>query len=305
MPAARADSSGRRNTSTEEVWHVVSSDGRVGWSSAAGGGSGGPAKVAIPGETATAATGERAFWRFVAKGVSSEDAAVGVGVSAVVGTRWFRHGGGMPPLILAEPTGRYLSFTEREEIALLKAQDVGVREIARRLCRDPGTISRELRRNTATRAGQRMYRASVAQWKAELAARRPKPAKLAVNPRLREYVQDRLAGAITDAEGRSIPSPDVPWKNRRHGRRADRRWGTAWSPEQISHRLRVEFPDDVSMRISHEAIYQALYVQGRGALRRELTACLRTGRALREPRARSQGEREHQRAAAPVLPQGH
>ncbi len=232
---------------------------------------------------------ERAFWRFVAKGVSSEDAAVGVGVSAMVGTRWFRHGGGMPPLILAEPTGRYLSFTEREEIALLKAQDVGVREIARRLCRDPGTISRELRRNTATRAGQRMYRASVAQWKAELAARRPKPAKLAVNPRLREYVQDRLAGAITDAEGRSIPSPDVPWKNRRHGRRADRRWGTAWSPEQISHRLRVEFPDDVSMRISHEAIYQALYVQGRGALRRELTACLRTGRALREPRARSQG----------------
>ena len=127
----------------------------------------------------------------------------------------------------------------------------------------------------------------MAQWKAELAAKRPKDAKLAVNTRLREYVQDRLAGAVKDAEGRPIPGPDVPWKSRRHGRRADRRWGAAWSPEQISHRLRVDFPDDESMRVSHETIYQSLYVQGRGALRRELTACLRTGRALREPRART------------------
>jgi IS30 family transposase len=81
----------------------------------------------------------------------------------------------------------------------------------------------------------------------------------------------------------------VRWIGRRHGRRKDRRWGKAWSPEQISERLRVDFPDDASMRISHEAIYQALYVQGRGALRRELTACLRTGRALRVPRARTRG----------------
>jgi len=107
---------------------------------------------------------------------------------------------------------------------------------------------------------------------------------------LREYVQHRLAGAVTDADGRPIPGPQVSWKNRRHGRRADRRWGTAWSPEQISHRLRIDFPDDESMRISHEAIYQSLYVQGRGALRRELTACLRTGRALREPRARTRSK---------------
>jgi IS30 family transposase len=98
-----------------------------------------------------------------------------------------------------------------------------------------------------------------------------------------------LAGAVTDAEGRPIPGPEVPWKARRHGPRADRRWGASWSPEQISHRLRVDFPQDESMRISHEAIYQALYVQGRGALRRELSACLRTGRALREPRARTRG----------------
>ena len=81
----------------------------------------------------------------------------------------------------------------------------------------------------------------------------------------------------------------MSWIGRRHGRRKDRRWAKAWSPEQISNRLRLDFPDDESMRISHEAIYQSLYVQGRGALRRELTACLRTGRALRVPRARSRG----------------
>ena len=196
----------------------------------------------------------------------------------------------MPPISLTEPTGRYLSFAEREDIAVLKGQDCGVREIARALGRDPGTISRELRRNAATRAGEQVYRASVAQWKAELAARRPKPAKLAANTRLREYVEDRLAGAVTDADGRPIPRPNVPWKGRRHGRRADRRWGTAWSPEQISHRLRLDFPDDESMRVSHETIYQSLYVQGRGALRRELAACLRTGRALREPRARTRAK---------------
>ena len=75
----------------------------------------------------------------------------------------------------------------------------------------------------------------------------------------------------------------------RHGRRQDRRWAQKWSPEENSNRLKVDFLDDETMRISHEAIYQALYVQGRGALRRELAACLRTGRALRVPRARRQG----------------
>jgi IS30 family transposase len=232
---------------------------------------------------------EREFWRRIGGGASSEVAAAGCGVSAPVGSRWFRDGGGMPPISVVEPSGRYLSFAEREEIALLKAQDQGVREIARRLGRDPGTISRELRRNAATRGGKPEYRASVAQWKAELAAQRPKVAKLAADNRLRGYVQERLAGTVIDAEGRPIPGPNVSWKGRRHGRRADRRWGTAWSPEQISRRLRVEFPDDASMRISHEAIYQALYVQGRGALRRELSACLRTGRALRVPQARTRG----------------
>jgi len=179
-----------------------------------------------------------------------------------------------------------LSFSEREEIALLRAQNCGVREIARRLGRSPSTISRELRRNAASRGGTLQYRATVAQWKAEKAAERPKVAKLAQNTQLQAYVQDRLSGVVRDVRGKPIPGPNVPWKGRRHGRRADRRWGTSWSPEQISRRLPLDFPDDASMRVSHEAIYQALYIQGRGALRRELAACLRTGRALRVPRAR-------------------
>ena len=104
-------------------------------------------------------------------------------------------------------TGRYLSFAEREEIALLKAQGVGVREIARRLGRDPSTISRELRRNAATRGGKLDYRASVAQWKAELLARRPKTAKLVTNDRLREYVQERLSGQVRRLDGTPVPGP--------------------------------------------------------------------------------------------------
>lgn len=235
----------------------------------------------------------RAFWAGIAAGMSSVDASLARGVSQPVGTRWFREGGGMPPAGLAPHSGRYLSFGEREELALLKAQQCGVREIARRLGRSPSTISRELHRSAATRSGTLQYRATVAQWKAERAGRRPKVAKLAGNEPLHVYVQDRLAGAVTDAAGGPIPGPRVAWNGRRHGQRADRRWGTCWSPEQISRRLRIDFPLDESMRISHEAIYQALYVQGRGALRRELSACLRTGRALRVPRARRQQRGKH------------
>jgi len=247
-----------------------------------------------PGRPIPARHVEREFWRLIAQGKSSEDAAIGVGVSVPVGARWFRHAGGMPPLSLAEPTGRYLSFHEREELALLRAEGLGVRAIARELKRDPSTISRELRRNAATRSGKSDYRATVAQWKAQTAARRPKPAKLVTNSRLREYVRERLSGELSRPDGTRAAGPATTWKGLNKPYRADRRWATAWSPEQIARRLVVDFPDDEDMRISHEAIYQALYIEGRGALKRELVACLRTGRALRKPRERTRNR-----------PQGH
>ena len=193
----------------------------------------------------------------------------------------------MPPICLAPVSERYLCFVEREEIAIAHAQGAGVRAIARRLGRSPSTISRELRRNASTRSYAVPYRATTAQWHAQRRASRPKVSKLASNDTLRAYVQDRLAGQIARPDGELVAGPDVRFAGRRHGRRADRRWAKSWSPEQISHRLRVDFPDDESMRISHEAIYQALYIQGRGALKRELVTCLRTGRALRVPRART------------------
>ena len=198
----------------------------------------------------------RRFWVLIAAGQSSEDAAIGAGVSAPVGARWFRKSGGMPPSTLAPSlkplSGRYLSFAEREEIAIQHAQGAGVRQIARHMGRSGSTISRELRRNAATRGGELDYRATTAQWHAERAARRPKAAKLALNVTLRTYVQDRLAGMVVTPGGAAVPGPTVSWKGRRHGPRKDRRWASAWSPEQISHRLRLDFPDDATMRISHE-----------------------------------------------------
>jgi len=108
-------------------------------------------------------------------------------------------------------------------------------------------------------------------------------------------VQERLSGSVRRPDGTIVGGPQTPaWKGLNKPHRQDRRWATAWSPQQISHRLRIDFPDDESMRISHEAIYQSLFIEGRGALKRELVACLRTGRALRVPRARSQNK-----------PQGH
>src|SRR3954451_1725901 len=140
----------------------------------------------------------RRFWAAIAVGRSSEAAAIEVGVSPAVGARWFREAGGMSPRIFAPsakpPSERYLSFAEREELALLRARGCGVRETARRLGRAASTISRELRRNAATRSGGLEYRATTAQWHAERAARRPKPAKLAVNAALRGDVQEGLGG---------------------------------------------------------------------------------------------------------------
>ena len=254
----------------------------------------GRAPLFSPGRPSVAGRDERRrFWAAIAAGLESGDAALAAGVPPAVGARWFRTAGGISPAMFgrsAKPlSGRYLSFAEREEIALLRAQGYSMQEIARRLGRAASTISRELRRNAATRSGGLEYRATTAQWHAERAARRPKPGKLAENAALRAYVEQRLAGIVVTPNGTLVPGPAVSWKGRRHGRRKDRRWANAWSPEQIARRLPVDFPDDETMRISHEAIYQALFVQGRGALRRELTACLRTGRPLRIPRARTRG----------------
>jgi transposase len=206
------------------------------------------------------------FWGAIGRGLSSEAAAGMASVSPAVGVRWFREGGGMSTVSARLLSGRYLSFEERAEIAILHAQDRSVREIARRLARSPSTISRELRRNAATRSGGFAYRATTAQWHADRRARRPKVAKLARHEVLRGYVQERLAGTLKAPNGVDVAGPKTRWKSRRHGRRQDRKWANAWSPEQISNRLPIDYPNDESMRVSHEAIYQALYVQGRGAL---------------------------------------
>jgi transposase, IS30 family len=197
---------------------------------------------------------QRRFWGLVKDGASVKAAAGAIGVSGATGMCWFREAGGVVP-DLVEPIGLWLSFAEREEIAHLNSKRLGVNEIARRVGRHKSTISRELRRDCV---GRRGYRASRAQSEADQMARRPKPAKLATNLPLRKQVQDRL--------------------ERNH------------SPEQISKRLREEFPDDPEMQVSQETIYTSIYVQGRGGLRADLAKALRTGRALRKPR-RKKGER--------------
>jgi transposase, IS30 family len=201
----------------------------------------------------------RRFWSRIREGEVIEDAARAAGVSKTVAWRWFREAGGVMPCAVpaAAVLNVRMSFEEREELSFRRAAGGGVREIARALGRSPSTISRELARGTVRR--KTGYRASVAQARADGRARRPKASLLARQDRLREYVQDKL-----------------------HAK---------YSPEQISRRLLVDYPGDPEMRVSHEAIYQALYVQGRGALRRELTACLRTGRALRKPRRTSADRR--------------
>lgn len=162
------------------------------------------------------------FWEAIAHGLSSEDAAASVGLSPAAGGRFFRQGGGMRTISPAPLSGRYLSFAEREEIAILNARGRGVREIASELGRSPSTISRELRRNAATHNGDLGYRATTAQWHADRRAKRPKVAKLAANGVLRDYVQERLAGMVTKPDGTALRGPDVPWTGRRHGRRKDR-----------------------------------------------------------------------------------
>jgi IS30 family transposase len=283
--AVKADSNGRRNTQRMELVMTVQKRDTSRCTRK---------KIRSPGRPpAWQRENLVEFWQAIALGRSSEDAAVDAGASAPLGPRWFRSAGGMPPTHLkhcAKPlSGRYLSFSEREDIAHELAKGTGIRAIACKLSRSPSTVSREVRRNIATRSGSLDYRASAAQWHADRAARRPRPGQLVVNEVLRQYVEERLAGKVVDARGDIFEGPTVAWKKRRAVHRQSRRWSTAWSPEQIARRLLIDYPEDQTMRISPEAIYQSLYIQGRGALRRELTACLRSGRALRVPRERSRG----------------
>jgi transposase, IS30 family len=198
----------------------------------------------------------RQFWDQVRAGFSVVEAAEAVGVSRNAGQRWFQQVGGVNPYPIVPVSGRYLSFAEREEIAIGLAAGRSQAQIARELGRDRATISREIGRNSPTpgirRAKRHLgYRARLAQHRADERAHRPKALKIPGEPRLRDRVQGDLD---------------------KH-----------WSPEQISNRLRVDFPDDRGMQVSHETIYKTLYVQGRGQLRRELVTALRTGRALRKP----------------------
>jgi IS30 family transposase len=204
---------------------------------------------------------ERVFWRAVRDGLSTVAASRAAGVSDGVGRLWFRECGGVAPVDLAEPAGRYLSLVEREEISRGLAAELSLRAIAAGLGRPVSTVSRELGRFQLTRP-VKPYRAVAAQQDAEARARRPKPRKLEHDP-LRARVE-------TDLDDK-------------------------WSPQEIAGRLRREFPDDEAMQVSHETIYRALFVQGRGALRRELTACLRTGRAIRRPRRRVDGRADPDR----------
>ena len=210
----------------------------------------------------------RRFWLVIRSGGSIEDASLEAGVSVRRGYDWFSEAGGMPPLALSLPVRSLrLTFEEREAIAEGVAKNLSIRQIAVGIGRCPSTVQRELLRHCENRyrrehrpgarvrgfvAAEPRYRPSLAQKRADANAARPKTARLAGNDRLRTEVQDRLK------------------------QRAQ--------PEQIARRLRVDFPDDPEMWVSHETIYQSLYVQGRGALRRELTDRLRTGRALRQPR---------------------
>jgi transposase, IS30 family len=216
---------------------------------------------------------QRAFWRLIRQGCGSKEAARRVGFSPEAGKRWFRQAGGMPPLSLVEPVrGRALNIIEREQILAGINAEKSIRQIAQELRRQPSTVLKELRKNMYHQQYRRRsqkgfparepwnYSPHLAQLRADQKASRPKTAKLAANPRLRAEVEDRL--------------------KRKH------------SPEQIAQRLVQDFLDDPEMRVSHETIYQSLYVQGRGALKRELARQLRTGRALRKPRRRQGVRRE-------------
>ncbi len=218
----------------------------------------------------------RAFWELVRSGLSPAEAGMALGVSGHRGRAWFRDAGGVKPRVSKPTTDGprpRLSFEERVEIQVGVGRNESIRSIAKRLRRAASTIKYELdvnvrnhdfdgrksgyRRKQAFGARQSgktaavQYNAVAAHDAAARRAQRPKERKLAGDDTLREEVQTRL--------------------------------GQRHSPTQIAARLRLDFPDDPEKWVSHEAIYQSIYVQGKGALRRELHQCLRSGRAVRRP----------------------
>jgi transposase, IS30 family len=203
--------------------------------------------MAVMGRTPLSRFVQEWLWAARKAGIPVGRAAAELGISSMVARQWVARAGGVPPRWSAG-TGLRLSPAEREEIAVGLAAGESMAAVGRRIGRPACTVSREVARH----GGARGYRAGRAQFEAQLAARRPKPAKLAVSRRLAGQVEEWLA--------------------------------LRWSPQQISASLVREFPDDPEMRVSHETIYQSLFVQSRGALRKELTGCLRTGRAIRRPR---------------------
>jgi len=220
----------------------------------------------------------RQFWDQIVSGAATAEAAAFVGVSASTGEKWFADAGGVKPRWgeprTSGPRPR-LTLQNRIEIEFGVRINESLHSIGNRLGRPASTIKREIDSNGGEHGGRRKsgyrrkhafgarqsgraatvnYDALVAQARSDQRARRPKSGKLATNKRLHDEVQTRLLDEH--------------------------------SPKQIAKRLPMDFPDDTEMRVSHEAIYQSIYVQGKGNLRRELHTCLRTGRALRKPQRR-------------------
>jgi IS30 family transposase len=211
---------------------------------------------------------ESEYGRLLLSGLGTVEACQLVGIGRKTGYRWRAENGGLPPARVAEEarSSRYLSLLERQRIATLPRQGLGVRAIADELGRAASTISRELRRGVA-RHDRSGYDGDLAHARARERARRPRRGRLLADAQLRAQVQAKL-------------EPE-------------------WSPEQIAAWLRAAFPDRTGWHVCHETIYQALYHGGRSGLSRQLTRRLRTGRPLRK-RCRRPAERRA-RFVAPAL----
>ncbi|PPS89949.1 hypothetical protein BZZ08_01317 [Streptomyces sp. MH60] len=210
------------------------------------------------------------------QGYNSKEACRIVGIDVRTGKKWrngrHAHEGrekAAPPIYREVPPSsgpsRYLGEADRIHIADRLREKATVRAIAAELGRSPSTISRDIRRNRHPGNGQ--YRSHAAHARAQVRRPRPKPSRIGQNPELRGYIQNRL--------------------------------DLRWSSEQICQALRTQFPDRPEMHVVHETVYQALYVQGRGELRRELARALRTGRARRRPRR--QAQQRQPRFATPMV----